>query len=105
MKEKITPTVGMGASTGFNGDRYPYTVVAVNSPKSIEVTGDSYKVTEEDSYLKEGSLECDFTTNWDGHRTTLTLRKNGRWVPKGQGMNEGWPYSVGNRSYSRNPHF
>jgi hypothetical protein len=34
-EEIITPEVGMGAFTGFNGDRYPYTIVDVVSPKKI----------------------------------------------------------------------
>jgi len=44
MNKEIKPQVGMGATTGFNGDCYPYTVIEVRSPKTILVQSDNYKV-------------------------------------------------------------
>jgi hypothetical protein len=104
-EEIITPEVGMGAFTGFNGDRYPYTIVDVVSPKKILVTADSYKVKEKDWGFKEGPLDCEFTTNWDSTPTILTLRKNGRWVQQGLDMNSGFSFYIGRRAFSQNPHF
>lgn len=96
--------VGDGASTGYNGDSYPYTVVKVFSPRKIAVTRDSYKVIEKNACYKEGALECEFTTNWDAPQTILTKRKNGRWIPVGESLS-GWGFYIGERIYSRNPHF
>jgi hypothetical protein len=105
-KSPIVPSVGMGASYGFNGDRYPATVVEVKSPKTIVVTHDSYKVTEKNAGYKEGPLECEFTTNLDGEQIVLTKRKNNRWVRKGHDMWSIWSwYKLGERYYSQNPHF
>jgi hypothetical protein len=105
MNKEIKPQVGMGATTGFNGDCYPYTVIEVRSPKTILVQSDNYKVIEKDAYLKEGSLECVFTPNPDGNIVVLTKRKNGKWVRQGDPMRTGWDFVIGHRSYSRNPHF
>ena len=103
--KKADIAVGMGATTGFNGDSYPYTVIAVLSPKKIVVQADDYKVLEKDAMYKEGSLECEFSRNPNGQTRTLTLRKNGRWVGAGEGMRAGFGWYIGERAYSRNPHF
>lgn len=102
---KAEPKVGMGATTGFNGDRYPYTIIEVVSPKKIIVQADNYKVLEKDSQYKEGPLKCEFTPNPNGRVHLLTLRKNGRWIEAGQGMKTGWGWHIGERYYSQNPHF
>ena len=96
--------VGMGATTGFNGDAYPYTVVEVFSPRKIAVTRDTVKSLEPTLYT-EGPIDSKFITNWDGGRTILTKRKNGRWVEQGCPMNTGWSYTLGVRIFAQNPHF
>jgi hypothetical protein len=103
--KEIVPEVGMGATTGFNGDAYPHTIVKVISPKKILVTSDSYKVLEKNACFKEGPIECEFKTDWNGTPTTVTKRKNGRWIAQGEPMNSGWSYRLGKRVYAQNPHF
>jgi hypothetical protein len=104
-KEKNSPSVGMGATSGFNGDAYPYTVIEVLSPKTIAVTQDNHRVIEKDAGFKEGSIECEFETNWYDEPIFVTKRKNGRWVQKGQDMWSAFSFVLGKRIYARNPHF
>jgi len=105
MNKTQTIKEGMGGFHGFNGDRYPFTVIEVISDNKIIIQEDDYKVTEKDSAFKEGPLQCNFYRNPQGHITVLTRRKNGRWVPKGMPMKTGWAWVIGERAYSRNPHF
>lgn len=99
--------VGTGGHYGFNGDRYPFTVVEVVSEKEVIIQADSFKVVEENSFYKEGPVKCEFYRNENALKIALTLRKNGRWFPKGLAMGKGicWSYCIGERAYSRNPHF
>lgn len=78
----IAPTVGMPCCEVLWTDRYPYTVVEVLSSKSINVKPNRYKVLD---YWGEKYeiLEVDDLMP----ATTFTLRKNGRWVRKGEPMN------------------
>ena len=105
METQVKIEVGSGAFTGFNGDRYPYTVIEVINDKTIVVQRDDFKRAPGGHQHEEGPLKGEFIRNPQGERTTLTLRRNGRWVPKGTGMREGWHWGVGVRYYSRNPHF
>ncbi len=76
----ITPEVGMGATILMHTDSYAATIVAVNSPKSINIQRD--KATRIDN---------------NGMRT-FTKRKNGRWVEKGSGtMWNGTKLGIGKR--------
>lgn len=99
--------VGMGGFYGFNGDRYPFTVIEVVSDKEIVIQSDSYKVIELGAMYKEGPVKCEFFRNENALKMTLTFRKNGEWYPKGLAIRKGysWSYYVGERIYSRNPHF
>lgn len=91
-----TPTVGQGGTILGWSDRSPCTVVEVSpSGKTVVVQDDSY--TRTDSNGMSESQDYTFTPNPNGGKTTYTLRKNGRWVVKGQGMNAGNHLSLGKR--------
>ena len=103
MTEQIK--IGDGGCYGFNGDRYPFTVVEVISDKKVRIQDDDYKVIQKDTQYIEGPLECEFSRNTQYPTRVVTKRKNGRWVEQGQKMRTGWSYGFGQRMYSRNPHF
>lgn len=90
------PTVGQGATILHWTDRSPATVVAVSKDgKTVTVQDDNYKRTD-----SNGMSECqdyEFSPNPVGGLTTFTLRRNGRWVVKGSGMNDGNRLSLGER--------
>jgi len=102
----VTPEVGMAATYGSGGDSYPATVVSVSrSGKSLEITND--EVINGTWNHGEYSPETYSTlTNWEGARTTYTLRKNGTWVVKGQPMSAWYcRLYLGKAEYRQNPHF
>lgn len=106
-KTAIVPEVGMGASYGAGSDSYPATIVSVSkSGKSLEIVEDSVLVTGE---WNEGEYSPEtFVTMADPEapRRTYTLRKNGRWILKGQPITAYYmALSIGRRSYRQDPHF
>lgn len=81
------PEVGMGATELCWSDRHAYTIVEIKSPKRIIVQQDHAKRTD-----NNGMSECqsyEFTPNPDAAKIELSLRKNGRWMPVGQGLKSG----------------
>lgn len=99
------PEVGKGCTYGAGSDCYPATIVEVSpNGKTIWVTNDTSKPTKNYNYY--GNQEHTFETNWDAPRTCYTLRKNGRWIQKGAGLNEYWcGIGIGGRRYYQDPHF
>ena len=95
--------VGMGATYCVGSDCYPYTVVEVINQKKIVVTSDMYKATDKSEYY--GSQDYTYTSNPDGHRMVLTLRKNGRWIPQGSPMRGSCGFTIGYRRAYRDPSF
>lgn len=91
-----TPTVGMGATILGWTDRSPATVVDVSkSGKSVTVQLDNYQRID-----TNGMSECQiykFSPNPEGSKRTFTIRKNGRWIEEGAGMNSGNCLSIGKR--------
>lgn len=90
------PQVGMGATIFVGSDRYAMVITKVNSPKSVMLarvySGDEQKfVTDENGtmWLPEELLE-NYSTNENRYSwnrpTEYTLRKNGRWIPRGTGL-------------------
>lgn len=90
------PTVGMGATICKYSDRHAATVVAVSKDgKSVDIQRDTATRTD-----KNGMSECqdyEYSPNPDASIETYTLRKNGRWVQKGQSL-KGQSIAIGYRS-------
>jgi hypothetical protein len=98
------PEVGMGVTFGIGSDCYPYTVLEVVNSKTIRVQSDDYKALPDSEYF--GNQKYEYRRNHQGSITTLTLRKNGRWVRKGESMRGASGYwSIGTRRYYSDPHF
>ncbi len=106
----IKPVVGMGASTGYNGDSYPWTIHAVSSNlKSVWASEDEHKVIGGPyEYGAEIPYEYSNKNENDPNKwTEFILRKNGRYVKKGVSMNSALfsELYLGHRSYRQNPEF
>ncbi|MFT7614324.1 MAG: hypothetical protein ACI9J3_003306 [Parvicellaceae bacterium] len=104
-KEITTPVVGMGASYGAGADSYPATIVEVSpNGKTLFITDDSYRATKDsDHYTNQAYV---YTSNMDAPKKCYTLRKNGRWIPKGVPISAGYTaLSIGHRRYYQDPHF
>lgn len=97
-----TPQVGMGATEYVGSDRYPYTVILIVSPKKIVVRRDDFRRTDNNGMSE--SQTYDYIQTPDGEETTLTLRRNGRWVPEGTAMKDGH-WFIGERSAYQDPCF
>jgi hypothetical protein len=81
-----TPEVGMAATVIYWTDRAAATIVEVSpNGRTVKVTHD--KATRTDTNGMSESQEYDYETDWLGPRTAYTLRKNGRWVRRGDSMN------------------
>lgn len=116
-KNNIVP--GMCATMFCGSDRYAMVVIMVNSPKTIRVSHikdtDMNKIVEKDGiqYLPENVVN-EYILNdhpdkygyWNYHTgTTYTLRKNGRWMPKGFGMWQTSSIHIGQAENYRDPSF
>jgi len=100
-KANDNPKVGMGATMFVGSDRYPMVVVKVLSKKTVEVahvsnefmnkfyTDDNGIMTLPKEYLNKiielGNEKYDFGKSYYAG-ITYTLRKNGRWMPKGENL-------------------
>lgn len=96
------PQVGMGATESVGSDRYPYTVILVVSPKKIVVRRDDFCRTDRNGMSESQTYE--FTQTVEGPETTLTLRRNGRWVSEGTAMKDGH-WFIGERQAYQDPCF
>lgn len=96
------PTVGIGATNCVGSDRYPYTVIEVQSPKRIVVQADNYKRTDKNGLSESQTYE--YSPNPDGSTRVLTMRKNGRWCEVGDSMDYGG-WAIGYRSAYQDPSF
>lgn len=108
--ETITPEVGTLATTGYGSDCYPAIVTAVSaSGRKITVHRARYEVLPgvdvrmNWASAKEGTLLISGPS--DGRGDVYTLRKNGRWVRKGDPMRNGGGISLGDARYHQDPHF
>lgn len=117
--EKTNITAGMCATMFCGTDRYAMVVTKVTSNKTIRVAHikdeDMEKITTINGiqYLPNEVineyLSEDHPDKWGywGYRTgtTYTLRKNGRWMPKGQDMWGTSSIHVGHAENYRDPSF
>lgn len=96
------PEVGMGATAGYGGDSYPYTIVSVSkSGRQIEVQRDEATyIGPERKYGDEPNKEdWKYTPIPDSHKYTVKLNRKGKWVGVGGYC------GLGYRRYRQDPHF
>ncbi len=104
------PVVGIGATTGYNGDYYPHTVHEVSEDlKTIYVSGDDYKVIG-GPYPYGSDIPYSYSNNNSNDKkkwTKCTLRKNGYYITDGCSINNSWfnTMYLGYRKYAQNPEF
>jgi hypothetical protein len=90
------PEVGDGFTICYWSDRSAATIVEVSaSGKEIKVRGDDAKRVDDRGM--SDSQEYVYATRLTGPTQTFTLRKNGRWVRKGEPMRGGTGGIVGVR--------
>lgn len=100
----VKPEVGMGATCHIGTDRYPLTVIEVHRDgKELVLQADSYTRTD-NSGMSESQVYA-FEENPNAPWVTVTLRKNLRYVPKGEEMWNTVFYSVGERRAYSDPSF
>lgn len=106
----VTPKVGMPATMYVGSDRYAMIVLEVKSPKCIMVahmrdaTYEAY-IKDPEHFDGEKALKLYhlFTSYYEGKE--YTLRKNGRWLPKGSGLWETCSVRFGSADNYRDPCF
>ena len=77
------PELNMECSYGVGSDRYPCTIVTMNKTRKTVTTRDaSYKRT--DSNGQSESQSYTYEANPNGRLQDWTLRKNGRYVRRGE---------------------
>lgn len=101
--QELAPHVGMGATLAVGSDRYPYTVVEVQSSTLITVQGDDYKRTDSNGLSEDQGYI--FIPNPDNPKVQVSLRANGQWVAVGQRMCGACQFFLGRRSAYRAPAF
>lgn len=97
------PEIGMGVTYSIGSDRYPYTVVEIVNHRTIKVQEDIFKRTDENGFSESQTYE--YSRNKNAPLKILTLRKNGRWVQKGNSLEDPGRYWVGQRNAYQDPSF
>jgi hypothetical protein len=92
--EQPQPEVGMGATKLCYTDRHAYTIVEVLNKKTIVVQQD--KAVRIDNNGMSDSQSYRYDPNPEASREIITLRKNGRWVKRGDSM-DGQVFAIGIR--------
>ena len=101
-----TFSVGDGVCWGYNGDRYPGTILFVSdSGRQVLVSEDKYKVVDDLGGYVEGNRTCEFTVVQlpKEECTQWTLYSDGFWR-RSPGKGSAWTLHLG-RFYSSNPSF
>ena len=83
-EKEITPELGMGATEYCWSDRHPWTVIQLIGKKTIVVQSD--EAIRVDNHGMSDSQDYIYKRNPEGTTRTLTLRKNGAWIVKGESM-------------------
>ena len=104
------PKVGMPATMFVGSDRYAMIVLEVKSPKKVIIThmhDVDYAEYEKSPEAFDGEAAIkkykNFGSYYEG--TEYTLRKNGRWLPKGYGLWETCSVRFGSADNYRDPCF
>lgn len=98
-----TPEAGMGATRLSYTDRRAYTVVRVVGLKTVEVRAD--KATRTDANGLSEVQAYAYEADADAPLETVTLRRNGRWVLKGESALHGTAFVLGYRQAYCDPSF
>lgn len=94
-KVTATPEVGMGVTEVCWTDRHAYTVTEVKGPREIVVQRD--RAIRTDANGMSDAQAYRFEADPAGSTRTLTLRRNGKWLPVGESSKAtGW--LIGSRS-------
>lgn len=94
------PIVGMGATLLMWSDRVPYVITEVLSDCRVAAARVGYTI--EDYYVGYGEADL---SKIMGEPEIFILRKNGRWVKKGQDLKQGQTLKIGVATIYRDPHF
>jgi hypothetical protein len=87
-------------------DRNPATIVK-RTAKTIVVQRDdvtNMSPADHDAYAHGHGKVVVFTRNYDAGMETYTLRKNGRWIARGDSL-RGRSLTIGHRDFYRDPSF
>jgi len=107
-------TIGMHCTTGFNGDRYPYEVIAIDSPNMIVVRAMDYQPDpnskeERGMCFAENPDNFIYSSNPNGHVRTVKkhnkLSRDKKTRYSYWGESEAWAYYFGRAQFSHNPSF
>jgi len=99
----VTPVEGMGATYFVGSDRYPFHVKTVISPREVVLQSATHRRTDNNG-LSE-SQDYEIVPNDNGRTITVTLRKNGRWIEKGQKLRNWGTYLLGSAQAYSDPSF
>lgn len=95
--------VGDGVHWGFNGDRYPGTILFVSdSGREVYVSQDEYEIIDNLGGYVEGDRKCNFTTI-QRPIAECKVFKLGKWGFR-EGGKRGWALCK-ERAYAQNPSF
>jgi hypothetical protein len=84
-KNEVVPQIGMGATQILWTDRHAYTIVEISpSGKKIIVQRDKAHNTG-----GHGSNDWTYERDENGIKCAVTLRKNGKWIAKGESLKHG----------------
>lgn len=105
-----TPNVGMPATMFVGSDRYAMIVLEVKSPKRVIITymhDVDYEAYIKDPEHFDGEEAIKKYKNFGSYYQGVeyTLRKNGRWLPKGEGLWETCSVRFGSADNYRDPCF
>lgn len=93
-----TFAVGDGATKLMWSDRKAGTIIAV-SPSGKEVTWQEDTSTRVDANGMSDAQSYEYAADPNGATEVFSLRKNGRWVTKGQKIGQGSTLGVGRSTY------
>lgn len=88
--KQVVPIVGMGATMLMFSDRHAGTIVEVLKKSKGEVKGFVWQQDNAKRIDKNGmseSQQYEYSANIDGPKYEVILRKNGRYVRKGESLN------------------
>jgi hypothetical protein len=97
-KTEVTLTQDLGASMGYGGDSYPYTIHAIsNDGKKVFFSDDQYSWDHENKTYVYNNINHNNPAAWQSFK----LQKDGRFknASKGRAIN------IGFRRFYQDPHF
>jgi len=102
--QEYIPSIGDGATELMWSDRRAYTITKVINAKTVEVTKDDYSWGGVGGREMGDNSKWVFAPNPDGPVVTLTKRKNGKWIIKGESI-KGTAFLMGRREMHHDDSF